>query len=66
MILDEIGLHIVVYREIDTPEQRHCNESRSNAYNDDDDDNDDGDDVDDEDDDNNDLMTINYVDDGNW
>jgi len=44
MILAEVGLHIVVYREIDSPEQRHSNESRSNAchnYDDDSDFNDD-------------------------
>ena len=45
MILVEVGLHIVVYREIDSPEQRHSNESRPNAchdYDDDSDYNDDG------------------------
>jgi hypothetical protein len=44
MILVEVGLHIVVYREIDSPEQRHSNESRPNAchnYDDDSDFNDD-------------------------
>jgi len=69
MILVKVGLHIVVYREIDSPEQRHSNESRSNAchdydddsdYNDDDkyDDNNDvndGDDGDDNDDDHDDA-----------
>ena len=38
MILVEVGLHIVVYREIDSPEQRHSNESRPNACHDYDDD----------------------------
>ena len=40
MILVEVGLHIVVYREIDSPEQRHSNESRPNACHDYDDDSD--------------------------
>ena len=52
MILVEVGLHIVVYREIDSPEQRHSNESRSNACHnyDDNNDGDDGDGDDDHDD----------------